>query len=97
MPRTLLSVRAKYYTLLAATLSGSEILRTTAEEMARLQPHLAEIIWHVASVYDVMVHKCNKEIFPLEAFAARFMAILDGNAKAQAAAGAQQAGAQQAS
>ncbi|CAD7935613.1 unnamed protein product [Amoebophrya sp. A25] len=75
-PRTLLDIRSKFYTLLAATVDSGTIMTTVCDQLAQRSPYIISAIWNVASIYDVMLKKCGKEIFALEAFAARLMAII---------------------
>lgn len=88
-PRSIIEVRSKFYTLLAATISSQTILTNICEEMCILAPMITELVWHVASVYDVTLAKAGKEIFALEAFAARMMAVIQPMQQPQPAAGGQ--------
>ena len=69
--RTVLDIRGKFYTLLATTIPPEIIMATVCYELVRCCGPATEMIWNIASSYDVLLKRCQKDIFALEAFAAR--------------------------
>ena len=76
-PQALLTIRGKYYELLARLIPASVILKELAKQLVircrSAQLQMDTLCW--ASVYEQKMRQGGKEIVFLEAFTARFMAL----------------------
>lgn len=72
-PKTILECRGVFYALLASTMHPHFIIEKVCQEICRIAPTMAPTVWYIASHYDIGASKSNKEIFALEAFAARVL------------------------
>lgn len=77
-PAALLEIRGKYYELLARLIPASVILKEVTKRLLSRCPSrdLQMEVIHWAAIYEQKMQQGGKEIIPLEAFTARFMALL---------------------
>ena len=75
-PQKLLAAREKLYELLVNCIPASVIIKTLAMELMRnLDDELKHEVMEAAAFYEVRIARGSKDIFHLEAFIAKFMAM----------------------
>lgn len=75
-PQRLMSTREKFYELLVNCIPADVIIKTlTKELMSNLDDSLKAEVFEWAAFYEHRISLGSKEIFHLEAFVAKFMAI----------------------